>query len=99
MLWGGIGGGALLLVLLVAVAVKQKNKEEKAPPTIVNNMIGAFQQLKAAGVSILLVEQNVHRALDVCDRAYVMRVGRVEATGTPAELRARGVEAAYLGTI
>jgi len=50
-------------------------------------------------VSILLVEQNVHRALDVCDRAYVMRTGRIEVNGTPAELRARGVEAAYLGTI
>jgi len=51
------------------------------------------------GVSILLVEQNVHRALDFCDRAYVMRTGRIEAHGTPRELRARGVEAAYLGTI
>ena len=51
------------------------------------------------GVSILLVEQNIHRALDCCDRAYVMRTGRIEAHGTPDELRARGVEAAYLGTI
>jgi branched-chain amino acid transport system ATP-binding protein len=51
------------------------------------------------GVSILLVEQNVHRALDVCDRAYVMRTGTIEATGTPAELRGAGVERAYLGVI
>ena len=48
-------------------------------------------------VSILLVEQNVHRALDVCDRAYVMRTGSVEAQGTPEELRGAGVERAYLG--
>jgi branched-chain amino acid transport system ATP-binding protein len=51
------------------------------------------------GVSVLLVEQNVHRALDLCDRAYVMRTGTLEVEGTPAELRGAGVEAAYMGTI
>jgi branched-chain amino acid transport system ATP-binding protein len=49
------------------------------------------------GVTVLLVEQNVHRALDICDRAYVMRTGRIEAEGTSAELRRAGVETAYLG--
>jgi branched-chain amino acid transport system ATP-binding protein len=50
------------------------------------------------GVTILLVEQNVHQALRVCDRAYLMRVGGIEAEGTPAELRRdRRVQAAYLG--
>ncbi len=67
-------------------------------------LVGAVFELVARlreedGVSILLVEQNVHRALDLCDRAYVMRTGRIEAHGTPGELRARGVEAAYLGSI
>jgi branched-chain amino acid transport system ATP-binding protein len=49
------------------------------------------------GVTVLLVEQNVHRALDLCDRAYVLRTGRMDAQGTAAELRARGIEKAYLG--
>jgi branched-chain amino acid transport system ATP-binding protein len=50
------------------------------------------------GVTILLVEQNVHQALRVCDRAYLMRVGGIEAEGTPDELRRdRRVQAAYLG--
>jgi branched-chain amino acid transport system ATP-binding protein len=50
------------------------------------------------GVTILLVEQNVHQALRTCDRAYLMRVGTVEAEGTPEELRRdRRVQAAYLG--
>ena len=50
------------------------------------------------GVSVLLVEQNVHQALNVCDRAYVLRTGRVEAEGTPAELRgSTQIEQAYLG--
>jgi branched-chain amino acid transport system ATP-binding protein len=50
------------------------------------------------GLSVLLVEQNVHQALDLCDRAYVMRIGQIEAAGTPEELRRAGeVQAAYLG--
>jgi branched-chain amino acid transport system ATP-binding protein len=50
------------------------------------------------GVTILLVEQNVHQALAICDRAYLMRVGTVETEGTPEELRRdRRVQAAYLG--
>jgi branched-chain amino acid transport system ATP-binding protein len=50
------------------------------------------------GVTILLVEQNVHQALECCDRAYLMRVGGIEAEGTPEELRRdRRVQAAYLG--
>jgi branched-chain amino acid transport system ATP-binding protein len=50
------------------------------------------------GLSVLLVEQNVHQALELCDRAYIMRTGRIEAAGTPLELRrSREVQAAYLG--
>jgi branched-chain amino acid transport system ATP-binding protein len=51
------------------------------------------------GVTVLLVEQNIHRALDLCDRAYVLRTGQVDAEGTPSELRARGIEHAYLGVV
>jgi branched-chain amino acid transport system ATP-binding protein len=50
------------------------------------------------GVTVLLVEQNVHRALDLCDRAYVMRLGAIEVEGTPDELRRETrIEQAYLG--
>jgi branched-chain amino acid transport system ATP-binding protein len=50
------------------------------------------------GVTILLVEQNVHQALACCDRAYVMRVGRLETEGTPEELlRDRRIQDSYLG--
>jgi branched-chain amino acid transport system ATP-binding protein len=50
------------------------------------------------GVTILLVEQNVHQALQCCDRAYLMRVGGIDSEGTPEELRRdRRVQAAYLG--
>jgi branched-chain amino acid transport system ATP-binding protein len=50
------------------------------------------------GVSVLLVEQNVHQALELCDRAYVMRTAQLEAEGTPDELRGMAeIEAAYMG--
>jgi branched-chain amino acid transport system ATP-binding protein len=50
------------------------------------------------GLTVLLVEQNVHQALDLCDRAYVLRTGRVVVAGGPDEVRrSRDVESAYLG--
>lgn len=50
------------------------------------------------GVTVLLVEQNVHKALDVCDRAYLMRTGTIAAAGSPADLRGeRQIDQAYLG--
>lgn len=49
-------------------------------------------------LTVLLVEQNVHQALDVCDRAYVLRSGKLEMHGPPQDLlRSRGIEQAYLG--
>ncbi len=69
-------------------------------PILVATIFELIARLRAEeGVSVLLVEQNVHRALDLCDRAYVMRTGTIEVQGTPAELRCAGVEAAYMGTI
>jgi branched-chain amino acid transport system ATP-binding protein len=41
------------------------------------------------GLTLLLVEQNVRGALDICDRAYVMRSGRIVLAGTAEELRDR----------
>jgi branched-chain amino acid transport system ATP-binding protein len=63
---------------------------------LVFDLIGRLRDEE--GVTILLVEQNVHQALRICDRAYLMRVGGIEAEGTPDELRRdRRVQAAYLG--
>ena len=50
------------------------------------------------GLTILLVEQNVHHALDVADRAYVMETGRIRSRAPPTALRHDPrVEGAYLG--
>ncbi len=68
-------------------------------PTLVRLVFDLISRLRdEEGITVLLVEQNVHQALDLCDRAYVMRTGRIEVEGTPGELRrATSVEQAYLG--
>ena len=50
-------------------------------PAIINNMIDAFAQLKASGVTILLVEQNIHFAKRLGDSVAVMDNGRVVYSG------------------
>jgi branched-chain amino acid transport system ATP-binding protein len=67
-------------------------------PMLVQHIFEVIEQLKAEGLTILLVEQNVHHALDLADRAYIMESGRITLEGTGADLRhdAR-VESAYLG--
>ena len=51
-------------------------------PAIINNMINAFQQLKASGVTILLVEQNINFAKRLGDTVAVMENGVVVHAGT-----------------
>ena len=67
-------------------------------PLMVERIFETIAQLKAAGRTILLVEQNVHHALDVADRAYVMETGRITLEGTAQTLlRDPKVEQSYLG--
>jgi len=55
-------------------------------------------ELRRRGLTILLVEQNVDRALDIADRGYVMTNGEIALAGTAEELRrSSGIERAYLG--
>jgi branched-chain amino acid transport system ATP-binding protein len=57
-------------------------------PAIINNMIDAFAELKASGVTILLVEQNIHFAQRLGDRVAVMDNGRVVHSGSMAAFSA-----------
>ena len=67
-------------------------------PVIVRNMIEAFQALKAAGETILLVEQNFHAASMLGDRVLVMDEGRIVHTGAMSELVAdAGLQRRLLG--
>ena len=67
-------------------------------PLIVEQVFATIRQIHASGVSILLIEQNVTKALDLVERAYVLEGGRIVTEGRPAELRAQPhIRAAYLG--
>jgi branched-chain amino acid transport system ATP-binding protein len=67
-------------------------------PLMVERIFGTIAELKRQGRTILLVEQNVHQALDVADRAYVMETGRIKLEGLAAVLRHDPkVEQSYLG--
>ena len=57
-------------------------------PVMINNMIDAFAQLKASGVTILLVEQNIHFAQRLGDTVAVMDNGRVVHSGAMAAFSA-----------
>ena len=67
-------------------------------PLMVERIFETIAELKRQGRTILLVEQNVHHALDIADRAYVMETGRMTLEG-PAEVLRRNpeVERSYLG--
>ncbi len=67
-------------------------------PLIVELIFQVIRELKQRGITLLLVEQTVHQALDVADRAYVLETGRVSLEGTPTELKQNPqVEEKYLG--
>jgi branched-chain amino acid transport system ATP-binding protein len=56
-------------------------------PVVVDEVFDALARIAAQGVSILLVEQDVERALTLAGRAYLLIEGRVAIAGTAAELR------------
>jgi branched-chain amino acid transport system ATP-binding protein len=67
-------------------------------PLMVERIFETIGALKAQGRTILLVEQNVHHALDIADRAYVLETGRITLDGPAATLRHDPkVEQSYLG--
>ena len=67
-------------------------------PLLVEEMFSLIGQLKAQGLAVLLVEQNVGQSLEIADRAYVMENGAIRFCGKPAELLASDtLRQAYLG--
>ncbi|MGA7932150.1 MAG: ABC transporter ATP-binding protein [Kovacikia sp.] len=67
-------------------------------PAIVREIFSIIQTLRTSGVTILLVEQNAHLALQNADRGYVLEAGRITLTGEPGQLLEDDrVKQAYLG--
>ena len=67
-------------------------------PILVDQIFEIIKELNKAGTTILLVEQNASKALEISDRAYVLETGSVTLSGTGSELaNSSEVQKAYLG--
>jgi branched-chain amino acid transport system ATP-binding protein len=91
---GKLSGGQKQMVAVARAIIEPRDlliidePSKGLAPAIVNNMIDAFAQLKAQGVSILLVEQNIDFAKRLGDGVAVMDNGRVIHAGRMADLAA-----------
>lgn len=67
-------------------------------PVLVDGVFDTVQRIKNEGVTILLVEQNAHMALQIADRGYVLQSGEVALSDTAANLQQNEtVQKTYLG--
>jgi len=67
-------------------------------PKVIEALFGVLHTLKGTGLTIILAEQHVPMALDLADRAIVLRLGQIALGGTPAELRdSEDIRRIYLG--
>ncbi|MBV7428959.1 MULTISPECIES: ABC transporter ATP-binding protein [unclassified Acidovorax] len=67
-------------------------------PRMVDELLAIVQRIAAQGVTVLMVEQNVRKALQVAQRGYVLERGRIVASGDAATLlQSDAVRQAYLG--
>jgi branched-chain amino acid transport system ATP-binding protein len=67
-------------------------------PVVVQQVFELVRRIRASGLTVLIVEQNVQQVLKVVDRAYLIEAGTMRASGTSAEMLASDtVKEAYLG--
>ena len=67
-------------------------------PVIVQQVFALVQRIRASGLTVLIVEQNVRQVLQVVDRAYLLEAGTIRSSGSADELlRSEAVSAAYFG--
>jgi branched-chain amino acid transport system ATP-binding protein len=67
-------------------------------PVIVAQVFDLVRRIRSQGYTVLIVEQNVRQVLKIADRAYLLEVGRLKASGSAAELAASDdIRRAYMG--
>ena len=99
------GGEQQMLAIAKALMSKPKLLMLDEPslglaPMVVKTVFEIVATLKAQGVTILLVEQNVHHALRIADRACVIKTGQINMIGTGKELLSDPeIQKAYMGTL
>jgi branched-chain amino acid transport system ATP-binding protein len=95
------GGEQQMLAIARAMMARPKmilldEPSEGIMPILVDEMFELFVRLKRRGTTILLVEQNVERALSISDRAYILDQGEIVHTGTAEDLLAdRDIQERY----
>jgi branched-chain amino acid transport system ATP-binding protein len=87
------GGEQQMLAIARAMMAKPKmilldEPSEGIMPILVDEMFELFLRMKKQGTTLLLVEQNVERALSISDRAYILDQGRIVHSGDAADLLA-----------
>ncbi len=97
------GGEQQMLAMSRALMSKPKLMMLDEPsmglaPILVDQIFSIIKELHAAGTTILLVEQNASKALEIADRAYVLETGKITLSGSGSELiHSPDVQKAYLG--
>ena len=97
------GGEQQMLALARALAGRPRLLMLDEPslglaPLVVNQVFEVIAELKREGATIVLVEQNARKGLQVADRAYILETGQVTVTGAAGDLAAgEAVQRAYLG--
>ena len=97
------GGEQQMLAMSRALMIRPKLLMLDEPsmglaPILVDQIFEIIKELHKQGTTILLVEQNASKALEISDRAYVLETGQITLSGTGAELASSDeVRKAYLG--
>ena len=99
-----LSGGELQRVMLAGVLAMEPSllllDEPSAglAPVIVQQLFELVKAIRAGGLTVLIVEQNVQQVLRVVDRAYLLKAGSIRAAGAARELlESETIREAYLG--
>jgi branched-chain amino acid transport system ATP-binding protein len=66
-------------------------------PVVIRDIYAALPTIRATGAAVVLVEQDISRALSVADRVYCLMEGRVTLTGRASDITREAIHAAYFG--
>ena len=67
-------------------------------PVIVQQVFGLIERIRADGLTVLIVEQNVRQVLSIVDRAYVIEAGSLRLQGTSQQLlQSEEIQKSFMG--